>query len=245
MKYTYFAGRNSKEILRDPFSMILAGVLPVIFIVLFSVISRNVPMEVFQPVNIVPGLTIFGFTFITMFLGLLIAKDKSSSFLTRLFVSPLKPWDFIMGYFVPVLPMAIIIAVSCLLTGLFVGVPLSVKLLYTFFSFIPFVLFSGFLGIFLGTVCRETQVLAVGNIYVIASPLLGGAWMDLNILGETLKKITDFNGFLTLFSCHRSFPYCIVGPPGSCLDSPGSCLSVCPCIFYSGGILFLQKNEIR
>lgn len=110
---------------------------------------------------------------------------------------------------------------------------------------IPFVLFSGFLGIFLGTVCRETQVLAVGNIYVIASPLLGGAWMDLNILGETLKKITDFNGFLTLFSCHRSFPYCIVGPPGSCLDSPGSCLSVCPCIFYSGGILFSQKNEIR
>jgi ABC-2 type transport system permease protein len=203
MKYTYFAGRNSKEILRDPFSMILAGVLPVIFVVLFSVISRNVPMEVFQPVNIVPGLTIFGFTFITMFLGLLIAKDKSSSFLTRLFVSPLKPWDFIMGYFVPVLPMAIIIAVSCLLTGLFVGVPLSVKLLYTFFSFIPFVLFSGFLGIFLGTVCRETQVLAIGNIYIIASPLLGGAWMDLNILGDTLKKIADILPFTHAIEASR------------------------------------------
>ncbi len=203
MKYTYFAGRNSKEILRDPFSMILAGVLPVIFVVLFSVISRNVPMEVFQPVNIVPGLTIFGFTFITMFLGLLIAKDKSSSFLTRLFVSPLKPWDFIMGYFVPVLPMAIIIAVSCLLTGLFVGVPLSVKLLYTFFSFIPFVLFSGFLGIFLGTVCRETQVLAIGNIYIIASPLLGGAWRDLNILGDTLKKIADILPFTHAIEASR------------------------------------------
>ncbi|MFA5443529.1 MAG: ABC transporter permease [Bacteroidales bacterium] len=195
MKFIYFAGRNSKEILRDPFSMILAGVLPVIFIVLFSIISGNVPMEVFQPVNIVPGLTIFGFTFITMFLGLLIAKDKSSSFLTRLFVSPLKPWDFIMGYFVPVLPMAVIIAVSCLVTGLFVGVPLSVKLLFTFLSFIPFVLFSGFLGIFLGTICRETQVLAVGNIFIIACPLLGGAWMDVNILGETLKKITDLLPF--------------------------------------------------
>ncbi|MFA5302713.1 MAG: ABC transporter permease [Bacteroidales bacterium] len=195
MKYIYFASRNSKEILRDPLSMVLAGALPVVFIVLFSIISRNVPMGVFQPVNIVPGLTVFGFTFITMSLGLLIAKDKSSSFLTRLFISPLKPWDFILGYFIPVLPMAVIIAGSCLVTGLFVGVPLSVKLLYTFLSFIPFVLFSGFFGIFLGTVCRETQVLAVGNIYVIASPLLGGAWMDLNILGETLKKITDFLPF--------------------------------------------------
>ncbi len=33
-------------------------------------------MEVFQPVNIVPGLTVFGLTFITMTLGMLIAKKK-------------------------------------------------------------------------------------------------------------------------------------------------------------------------
>ncbi|HBG53356.1 MAG TPA: ABC transporter permease, partial [Rikenellaceae bacterium] len=153
------------------------------------------PIEVFQPVNIVPGLTVFGFTFITMFLGMLIAKDKSSSFLTRLFISPLRPRDFILGYFIPVLPMAAIIAVSCLVTGLFVGIPLSVKLVYTFLSFIPFVLFSGFFGIFLGVLCRETQVMAVGNIYIIASALLGGAWMDLEILGKTLKTITDFLPF--------------------------------------------------
>ena len=144
MKYIYFTGRNSKEILRDPLSLILAGVLPVVFIILFSLISRNAPIEVFQAVNIVPGLTVFGFTFITMFLGMLIAKDKSSSFLTRLFISPLRPRDFILGYFIPVLPMAAIIAVSCLVTGLFVGIPQSVRLAYTFLSFIPFVLFGVF-----------------------------------------------------------------------------------------------------
>ncbi len=195
MKYTYFAGRNSKEIFRDPLSLLLGGLLPVVFIAFFSLLAKNVPMDVFQPVNIVPGLTVFGFTFITMFLGLLIAKDKSSSFLTRLFISPLKARDFILGYFIPVLPLATLIALSCLITGIFVGVPLSVRLIYTFLSFIPFVLFSGFFGIFLGVVCRETQVMAIGNIYVIASPLLGGAWMDLNILGETIKKITDYLPF--------------------------------------------------
>ncbi|HOO42687.1 MAG TPA: ABC transporter permease [Bacteroidales bacterium] len=195
MKYTYFASRNSKEILRDPLSMILAGALPVAFIILFSLIARNAPIEVFQPVNIVPGLTVFGFTFITMFLGLLIAKDKSSSLLTRLFISPLKPKDFILGYFIPVLPMAALIAFSCLLTGIFVGVPVSSKLIWTFLSFIPYVFFSGFMGIFLGITCREAQIMAIGNIYIIASSLLGGAWMDLNILGETLKKITDFLPF--------------------------------------------------
>jgi ABC-2 type transport system permease protein len=191
MKFIYFAKRNLKEILRDPLSLVLGVILPVSFILLFSTIAKNAPLEVFKPVNIVPGITIFGFTFTTMFLGLLIAKDKSSSFLTRLFISPLKPKDFIVGYFIPLLPFSLIIGICCLITGIIVGVPISLALLYTFFSFIPYVLYSAFLGIFLGIVCNETQIMAFGNIYIIASSILGGAWMDLNILGKNIKIITE------------------------------------------------------
>lgn len=191
MKYLYFAQRNLKEILRDPLSLVLGVLLPVFFIFLFSIISKNAPIDVFKPVNIVPGITIFGFTFITMFLGLLIAKDKSSSFLTRLFISPLKPKDFIIGYSIPLLPFSLIIGIVCLIIGIVVGVPTSLTLVYTLVSFIPYILFSVFIGIFLGVICNETQIMAIGNIYIIASALLGGAWMDLNILGENIKKITE------------------------------------------------------
>jgi ABC-2 type transport system permease protein len=125
-----------------------------------------------------------------MFLGLLIAKDKSTSFLTRLFISPLKPKDFIIGYSIPLLPFSLIIGIACLIVGVFVGLPVSMKIVYTLVSFIPYILFSVFIGIFLGVVCNEAQIMAIGNIYIIASALLGGAWMDLNILGETIKSIT-------------------------------------------------------
>jgi len=195
MKCTYFAQRNFKEILRDPLSLILGVLLPVIFILLFSTISKNAPIEVFKAVSIVPGITIFGFTFITMFLGLLIAKDKGTSFLTRLFISPLKPKDFIIGYSIPLLPFALIIGVACLIVGVFVGLPVSLKIVYTLISFIPYILFSIFVGIFIGVVCNETQIMAIGNIYIIASALLGGAWMDLNMLGVTIKNITEFLPF--------------------------------------------------
>ena len=191
MRSIYFAKRNLKEILRDPLSLILGVILPVFFILLFSTISRNAPIEVFKPVNIVPGVTIFGFTFITMFLGLLIAKDKSSSFLTRLFISPLKPQDYIVGYFLPMLPFSLIIGIACLTVGIITGIPVSFALVYTLVSFVPYVLFSAFIGIFLGVICNETQIMALGNIYIIASALLGGAWMDLNILGNNIKTITD------------------------------------------------------
>lgn len=195
MKSIYFAKRNFKEILRDPLSLILGVLLPVFFILLFSTISKNAPIEVFKPVSIVPGVTIFGFTFITMFLGLLIAKDKSTSFLTRLFISPLKPKDFIIGYSIPLLPLSLIIGVVCLIVGIFVGVPVSMKIVYTLLSFIPYILFSVFVGIFLGVVCNEAQIMAIGNIYIIASALLGGAWMDLNLLGEKIKNITEILPF--------------------------------------------------
>lgn len=204
MRYTYFAARNLKEILRDPLSIILGALLPVLFIVLFSIISKNAPIEIFEPMSFVPGITIFGFTFITMFLGLLIAKDKKTSFLSRLFISPMTAKDFILGYFMPMFPVALIIAVSCLAVGVLFGVPASLSLLYTFLSFIPFVCFSIFLGIFLGTVCSESQIMAIGNIYIIASAFLGGTWMDLNILGKTLKSFADVLPFSHAIEASRS-----------------------------------------
>ena len=195
MKSIYFAKRNFKEILRDPLSLILGVLLPVLFILLFSTISKNVPVDVFKPVSIVPGITIFGFTFTTMFLGLLIARDKSTSFLTRLFISPLKSKDFIIGYSIPLLPFSLIIGIVCLIIGVLVGLPVSLTLIYTLISFIPYILFSVFIGVFLGVVCNEAQILTIGNIYIISSALLGGAWMDLNILGKTIKSITEFLPF--------------------------------------------------
>jgi ABC-2 type transport system permease protein len=195
MKFTYFSSRNTKEILRDPLSLVLGLLLPVLFIALFSTIAKNAPIDVFKPVNIVPGITIFGLTFTTMFLGLLIAKDKSSSFLTRLFISPLKPSDYIIGYFLPVLPFALIIGLVCLLTGMHIGVPFSASMFYTLLSFVPYSLLSAFVGIFLGTVCNQTQIMAIGNIYIIASAILGGAWMDLNVLGTNIKWVADLLPF--------------------------------------------------
>jgi ABC-2 type transport system permease protein len=195
MRFSYFAARNLKEILREPISLILGVLLPVFFIILFSSISKNAPLEIFKPVNIVPGVTIFGFTFTTMFLGVLISKDKSTSFLTRLFISPLTAKDYILGYFVSVVPISLIIALACLFVGVIVGVPVTFSILYTFVIFIPYIVFSSLIGILFGILCTETQVMALGNIYIIASALLGGAWMDLNILGEKIKWFTEILPF--------------------------------------------------
>jgi ABC-2 type transport system permease protein len=204
MRMLYFASRNQKEILRDPLSSILGILMPVLFILLFSIIAKNAPIEVFKPVNLTPGMTIFGFSFITMFLALLIAKDKSSSFLSRLFISPLTAKDFVSGYILPMFPLVLLQSICCLAVGVLIGVPVSINLLITIISFIPYALFVSFTGVFLGTICNETQVLVVGNIFIQVSALLGGAWMDIKIMGNVFESIANWLPFLHAIEASRA-----------------------------------------
>ena len=189
MKYLYFASRNQKEIMRDPLSSIFSILMPVAFILLFSEIAKNAPIEMFKPISTTPGFTIFGLSFITMFLASLIAKDKSSSFLSRLFVSPLKPKDFIFGYIIPMIPIAFLIAVCCTLAGIAVGVPFSINILFVFLSYIPYILFASVAGALVGIISNESQVLAFGNLFVIGGSFLGGMLMDITALGGMFEAI--------------------------------------------------------
>ncbi|MBN1699912.1 MAG: ABC transporter permease [Spirochaetales bacterium] len=204
MKMLYFASRNQKEIIRDPLSSVLGIVMPVFFIFLFSIIAKNAPIEVFKPVNIVPAMTIFGFSFLTLFLAILIARDKSSSFLSRLFISPLTSNDFIFGYMLPMLPISFLICLFCFISGIFIGVPVSMRIIFTFLTFIPYVLFASVTGVLLGTICNETKVLVAGNIFIQLSAILGGAWMDLNILGDTIKTIAGYLPFSHAIEASRA-----------------------------------------
>jgi ABC-2 type transport system permease protein len=195
MKYLYFASRNQKEIIRNPLASVFGILMPMALILLFYVIANasiEIPtevVEVFKPISITPGLTIFGLSFIAMFLGGLIANDKNSSFLSRLFVSPLKPKDFIFGYIIPMLPIAFLIAICCTVAGIAIGVPFSINILLVFLSYIPYIFLVSVAGVLVGIISNESQVLVFGNLFVIGGAFLGGMWMDITALGGAFKAI--------------------------------------------------------
>ena len=96
MRMLNFAKRNFKELIRDPLSLIFEVLLPLLLLFIFQQI--NIPGEIYEIQNFVPGIIVFGFSFITLFTATLIAKDRDSSLLTRLGISPMKSSDFIIGY---------------------------------------------------------------------------------------------------------------------------------------------------
>ena len=107
MRMLTFAKRNLKEILRDPINLVFGLGFPLILLLLLSAIQANVPVNIFEIDTLTPGITVFGLSFITLFSATLVAKDRESALLQRLYATPLTGFDFITGYMLPLLPIAI------------------------------------------------------------------------------------------------------------------------------------------
>lgn len=129
MKMLSFASRNSKEILRDRLNLAFGIGFPIVLLLLLSLIQSNIPVELFAIEKLSPGVAVFGLSFISLFSGMVIARDRTSSFMLRLFASPMTAADFILGYTLPLLPMAAAQMAVCYAAALLLGLGFSFNIL--------------------------------------------------------------------------------------------------------------------
>lgn len=187
MKIISLSGRNIKEIYRDPVSMLLGIGMPIALLILFSSINKRLPLEIFSPQSLTPGIIVFCFTFLIMFLAILIAKDRQTAFLTRLFTTPLKSSDFIFSYMLPFLPLSLIQVVICLIVGFVMGAQFT-NVLSATLIFLLVAAICVCIGIILGSILTLNQVSAIGSLLITFIALLSGAWIDLKMIGGFLKN---------------------------------------------------------
>lgn len=190
MKMLVFANRNIKEILRDPLTLFFALGFPLILIVLLSAIQANIPIELFEIQHLAPGITVFGLSFMTLFSATIIAKDRGSSLLQRLYTTPLTPMDFILGYTLPIIPIAVAQCVVFYIAAIILGLSITANILYAIVFIIPVSILYIALGLLFGSVLNEKQVGGIcGALLTNLSAWLSGVWFDLNLVGGAFKKI--------------------------------------------------------
>lgn len=192
MRLRAFAIRNTKEMIRDKLNLAFGLGFPVILLLLLSLISSNVPVELFVIDKLTPGVAVFGLSFISLFSGLLIAKDRSSSFMLRLFTSPMTAADFIFGYTLPLLPLAVGQVVICFIVALFLGLDFSLNILLTIVVLIPAAVVYIAIGLLCGSVFTDKQVGGVcGALLTNLSAWLSGIWFSVDLLGDTFKAVAN------------------------------------------------------
>lgn len=190
MKMMTFSGRNAKEILRDPLNLFFGLGFPLIVLLLLTTIQANIPVSMFEIEHLSPGIAVFGLSFMTLFAATLIAKDRGSSLLQRLYTTPLSPKDFILGYILPILPICIAQTLICYAVAVILGLGITVNILFSAISMLPIAIFYISLGLLCGSIFTDKQVGGIcGALLTNLSAWLSGIWFDISLLGGTFKKI--------------------------------------------------------
>lgn len=192
MRMLTFASRNTKEILRDPLNLFFGLGFPMVLILLLSAIQANIPVSLFEIQHLTPGIAVFGLSFMTLFSATLISKDRGSALLQRLYTTPLTPLDFILGYTLPIVPIAVAQSIICYVAAIFLGLEVSVNIFWAILCILPTSLLYIALGLLCGSVLTDKQVGGVcGALLTNLSAWLSGTWFDLDLVGGTFRKIAD------------------------------------------------------
>ena len=190
MRMLTFARRNVKEILRDPLNLAFGLGFPLVLILLLSAIQANIPVSLFEIEHLAPGITVFGLSFMTLFSATILAKDRGSSLLQRLYTTPLRPMDFILGYALPIIPISMAQSAVCYFVALVLGLEFTVNILYGILSIAPISILYIALGLLCGSVLNDKQVGGVcGALLTNLSAWFSGIWFDLDLVGGVFKKI--------------------------------------------------------
>ncbi|MDD4475214.1 MAG: ABC transporter permease [Eubacteriales bacterium] len=200
MRIILFAKRNIKEILRDPINLFFGLGFPLILLVLLSVINASIPPEANNPMfsieNLAPGLAMFGTAFMALFTGMLVSKDRTSSFLMRLFASPMTSFDFILGYTLPMLVMSLAQAAITLLASCIAGLELTGNLLLAILvTMLTSLLFVGF-GLLFGSLLNDKAVGGIcGALLTNVAGWLSGVFIPIDLIGGAFKKAAEILPF--------------------------------------------------
>ena len=190
MKMLSFAKRNTKEIIRDPLTLFFGLGFPIVLLLLLSAIQANVPVPLFEITQLTPGITVFGLSFMTLFSATLIAKDRESALLQRLYTTPLTALDFILGYTLPIVPIAVAQSVACYVVAVAIGLEVTVNIFLAILFIVPISVLFIALGLLFGSILNDKQVGGIcGALLTNLSAWLSGTWFDLELVGGVFKKI--------------------------------------------------------
>jgi ABC-2 type transport system permease protein len=236
-----FASRNLKEVLRDPLNLSFLFGFPIVLMLLLSAIQANIPVPMFEIGHLAPGIVVFGLAFLTLFSATLIAKDRQSSLMHRLYTTPMTPADFILGYTLPLLPVALAEGVAGYACALLLGLPLRVSLLTAMACLLPVALLYIAIGLLCGSILTDKQVGGIcGALLTNLSAWLSGIWFDLDLVGGGFRKAAYCLPFVHAVELERA---AISGAYGEILPHLLWVLAYAAVLLAAAILLFLRQMK--
>lgn len=187
MRTLNFAKRNFKELIREPENIIFCMILPLFLLIIFQ--QFKIPSIEYSIEYFTPSIIIFSYSFLSLFTAQLIAKDRSSLLLTRLFISPMKPIEYIFGYLIALIPIAIIQSILFFIAAMAFNLSLNINVIYSILILIPISVLFIMMGILIGCISTDTQAPTIGSLIIQVVAFTSGMWFSIDMVGKAYKII--------------------------------------------------------
>ena len=184
--------RNFIEVWRDPISLSLTIALPLGMLLVLQLLSDV--DQFFSVTSLTPGVILFGFVMLMFSAALAMSRDRESELFSRLLTAPLRSSEFVTGYSLPYVPVAVIQALVLFAVALAIGLEVNGNLgLVALILAVISIMYIG-LGMILGAVF-STKTVSFPYMAILLLTIFGGAWMDLEAIGGGFQTVGDWFPF--------------------------------------------------
>jgi ABC-2 type transport system permease protein len=189
MRSARLVERNVKEVLRDPLSLGIAVALPLLLLLTLQALGGD-ETPFLTPTLLTPGIVLFGYVMVMFSSAMILARDRETSLLARLLTTPLRSGDFVAGYSLPYLVVAVAQAAVLMAIGALLGLDNAGSVLLVVVILVLMAVFYVALGMVLGALLTVAQTSGAYAVVLVLT-IFGGAWFDLEEIGGMFLTLGD------------------------------------------------------
>lgn len=187
------AARNLKETVRDPVSLAITLALPLSLLLTLQALGDG-EATFLSPTRLTPGIVLFGFVMVMFSSAMLLSRDRETALWSRLLTTPLRAHEFVSGYSVPYLAVAVVQAALLLGVGALLGLESKGSFALVLLIVALMAVFFVALGMVFGATLTVAQTSGAYAL-VLMLTIFGGAWFDLDEIGGVFVTIGDLLPF--------------------------------------------------
>lgn len=188
-----------------------------------------------------PGVAVYGLMILISTAAQIIAGDREKGFLFRMFTTPAKPWDFILGYSLPFIPVLIVSTLIYLGVGMGLGLTVVGNLGYAFLIFFLIGLCSIGIGMIVGSLIKSESQAGVSWLFIVPMAMISGAWFTVDRMPAALKSIAEALPFTHAMDASRAI---INGSSFSAIMLDLYWLVGWTIILFAAGIILFRRTMV-
>jgi ABC-2 type transport system permease protein len=143
-----------------------------------------------------PGIIVFGLLIMIPTSARIMVRDKEKGYMARLLTTPTRPWEFITGYSVCLVLIAIVQIIFFIICGVLFGMHIVGNLVLAFMIFLLTAIASIGIGMVVAALSKsENQAEPLTWLFTMPLAVLSGVWFSISFMPKYIQTLANLFPF--------------------------------------------------